>query len=210
MATIAITLTDICNLALATLGDREITNYETDTDQLAKRCQRLLPEIIRQVQHDIQWENLTVFISPVKITDEYNGVPGLYQYPLPNNFLDIISVDVVTSATTGVVLRETDTWKLEGQYLISPVEDAFVAYKAYSESVADWDGYLVELVYRKLAQELAMPITNNPGIEQRAEHRYEKAWHKIVTKKQNRARYEEKKRVWFNMLSARNTSGTYN
>ena len=204
----ASTKTDIANLALASLGEKRIANIDDTTDKIAVRCSTLLSEIIEDVQLEIQWQSLYVTITPSAVTDNYLGF-SLYQYPLPSNFLDIVQVSktfpaVDPDSSTAI---EDEDWYLEDNYLITPVESAVIKYKKYSEEPSDWSPRMKKVIWRKLAMELAMPITEDPNIEARAERKYLATFHEALTLEENRKQYERKKRIRFAMLRTRMRSG---
>ena len=82
---LASTLTDVANLALASIGERVIENIEDDSS-IARDIRRVLFESVRQTQLEIFWEELTEIIKPSQVTDRYPGDEEFLQYRLPNNF----------------------------------------------------------------------------------------------------------------------------
>lgn len=201
--------TDVANLALAQLGEKTIANVDDTSNKIAVRCNRMLSQVTEEIQLAIQWQILEVTISPTYITDSYNGREALYQYGLPGDFLDIIRVEKTFPAVdpTSNTSLEDETWYLADGYLISKAINVDIIYKKFSESLGDWSPRMKECIYRKLALELAMPITENPQIEARAEQKFNKAFHEAVTLEENRRQYEKKKRIRYSMLNTRMRSG---
>lgn len=198
------TKTDIANLALASLGEQRIADIDDTSDKTSVRINTLLSEIIEDVQLAIQWQSLCVTITPTEVTDSYQNISGLYQYPLPGDFLDIIAVNkTFPTVTPSDYPIEDDDWYLEDGYLITRASAASVKYKKYSDSLGDWSPRLKKCIWRKLAMELAMTLTEDPNIEARAEQKYLAEYHEAMAVEENRMQYQKKKRVRYDMLRSR-------
>jgi len=184
---LATTLTDIANLALSSIGEKVITNI-LDEGEIESKIRIHLFESIRQTQLEIFWQDLLVNYNP---TSQGNYLETTLQvYNLPNNFLDIVDV----SGNAG--------WFLEGGKLITSSMAPTVKYKRYSEEPTEWSGYMVELIYRRLAANVAPTITQNGQIAQLAAGAYEKARLDNLTRSANRARkFKQRTRVYGNLRS---------
>ena len=172
---LAATLTDVANLALASIGEQVIQNIEDDS-AIARDVRRVLFESIRQTQLEILWEELTEIIEPSRVTDPYPGDESFYQYRLPNTFLDVVH------------LKSSNDWFLSGGKLITQDPKPLLTYKRYSQEVSEWSGYLVELVYRRVAANVAMPLTQNAQIAQMAQQAYQESMQQNLTRSSNRSR----------------------
>ena len=172
---LASTLTDVANLALASIGERVIENIEDDSS-IARDIRRVLFESVRQTQLEIFWEELREITSPSRVTEPYPGDEEFFQYRLPSTFLDVIS------------LKSNHTWFLSGGKLITQDPEPLLTYKRYSEEVSEWSGYLVELIYRRVAANVAMPLTQNLQLAQKAEQIYESVRLNNLTRTSNRSR----------------------
>lgn len=172
---LASTLTDVANLSLASIGEVLIENIDDQTE-VARSINRVLYESIRQTQLEIFWEDLIEVFEPTKLTEPYPGTDMLNQYNMPTNFLDIVG------------LASGAHWFLSGGKLITEDPAPCVTYKRYSEEPSEWSGYLMELVYRKVAANVAMHLTQNPQITQMAAGLYEEAMMKNLTRSSNRSR----------------------
>lgn len=172
---LASTLTDVANLALASIGERVIENIEDDTS-IARDIRRVLFESIRQTQLEIFWEELTEITNPSRVTEPYPGEESFFQYRLPSTFLDV------------VMLKSNHTWFLSGGKLITQDPEPLLTYKRYSDEVSEWSGYLVELIYRRVAANVAMPLTQNLQLAQKAEQTYESVRLNNLTRSSNRSR----------------------
>lgn len=172
---LAATLTDVANLALSSIGERVIQNIEDDSS-IANDIRRVLFESIRQTQLEILWEELTDIISPSRVTEPYPGDETFFQYRLPNTFLDVVH------------LKSNYDWFLSGGKLITKDPEPLLTYKRYSEEVSEWSGYLLELIYRRVAANVAMPLTQNTQIAQMAQQAYDKVRLSNLTRSSNRSR----------------------
>jgi len=191
---LASTLTDVANLALSSIGEQTITNI--DTDNRIENIVRLhLSESIRQVQQEILWGELRVSFEPIALPDNYLDSASMYQFNMPNNFLDMVSINSGAE------------WFLESGKLVTTDPTPVVTYKRYSEEPTEWSGYLVEMVYRRLAMNIAPHLTQNAGLVQNAVQQYEMCRVSNLTKSSNRRRsWKEKERVYPNLKSRRFSS----
>ena len=194
---LAATLTDIANLALRSIGEDIIENID-DQSAIARDINAVLYESIRQTQLEIFWEELIEVIEPSRVTEMYPGSETLYQYRLPNTFLDVIS------------LKSSADWFLSGQKLITSDPTPVLTYKRYSQEVSEWSGYLVELIYRRIAANVAMPLTQNTQIAGMAQQAYAGAMQQNLTRSSNRSRKNRFREQGFgNIRSRRVNSGSY-
>jgi hypothetical protein len=171
----ASTLTDIVNLALASLGEKQITNIDADgnTENLMRP---LLFEAIRQTQLEIDWQELMVSMSPSQSNDTYERLAGYAIFNLPSNFLDMQHI------------KTNAHWFLESGKLITADPAPYITYKKYSEEPSEWTGYLVEMVYKRLAFNSAMAVTQNEGIQSQAGQLYQLAKNDNMMRSANRQR----------------------
>ena len=171
----ASTLTDIVNLALASLGERQITNIDADgkTENLMRP---LLFEAVRQTQLEIDWQELMVSMSPSQSSTEYVRLAGYTIYNLPTNFLDMQHI------------KSNAHWFLEMGKLITTDPQPYITYKKYSEEPSEWSGYLVEMIYKRLASNASMAVTQNEGIQSQAGQLYQLAKNDNMMRSANRQR----------------------
>lgn len=171
----ASTLTDIVNLALASLGEKQITNIDADgnTENLMRP---LLFEAVRQTQLEIDWQELMVSMSPSKSNDTYDRLAGYAIFNLPSNFLDMQHI------------KTNANWFLESRKLITADPAPYITYKKYSEEPSEWTGYLVEMTYKRLAFNSAMAVTQNENIQSQAGQLYQLAKNDNMMRSANRQR----------------------
>jgi hypothetical protein len=141
------TLEQVGDLALGKVGEKKrLTNIETDTGNHAEVIRLFIHQVIREVQSEFRWSELTKSVeleSPIAENDD------TYQYTLPSDFLRPASN------------RDQD-YIIENGYLFTSVAENFpFRYIRYSENPAEWSGLMVKCVFFRLALEICMPLTEN-------------------------------------------------
>lgn len=141
------TLEQVGDLALGKVGEKKrLTNIETDTGNHAEVIRLFIHQVIREVQSEFRWSELTKSVeleSPIAENDD------TYQYTLPSDFLRPASN------------RDQD-YVIENGYLFTSVAENFpFRYIRYSENPAEWSGLMVKCVFFRLALEICMPLTEN-------------------------------------------------
>ena len=197
---LADTLTDIANLALASIGEQQIENIDESTS-VAKTIRRMISETIRQTILLVDWPELRVTFKPTGVEDSETG---MWTYNLPTNFLEVLHLNPLYTFSA------LDSWELEAGKLRVPVAGITLTYKRYSEEVTDWSGNLVELIYRKIAANIAMPLTQNQNIAGMAMQEYERCKMAILPRMKNRNHgLRQRKRGYGNLSSRRARGGIY-
>jgi hypothetical protein len=181
------TLTDIANLALNAMGEGVIQNIEEDGDREII-IRRALSEIIRQVQLIIHWPELIKVSTPGKASGMFDSTR--YRYNLPSVALEVVKVldgngyDVVE-------------WEIIENKLVTATDGITIHYKRSSEEPSEWSARMAEVIYRKLALECCMQITQNAALYQTLERRYELASKEAFSKTRSRNRNYKKNRNTF-------------
>ena len=171
---LATTRTEVVNLALASLGQKPIQNIDDDSHP-ARLIKPLLSETVRQIIQLIDWPDLRVTVALQEDQSEpieaENQDPNLitFKYILPTNFLEVIRVSTVAEESISISFptgrfRNRNRWTREGGFLFSQIPELTLTYKRYSEEPTDWEGHMMELVYRLLAANVAMSLTQSPEI----------------------------------------------
>jgi len=140
-------LEEVAGLALGKVGERKsIVNLQTDTGSAVETVRRFIFQVIREVQSEFRWGELTASVeleSPIAENDD------TYQYTLPSDYLRPAS-------------NRDQEYVIENGYLFTSVSENFpFRYIRYSENPEEWSGLLVKCVYFRLALEICMPITEN-------------------------------------------------
>jgi len=192
----ASTLTDIVNLSLSSLGENQITNIDSD-GKTENQIRPLLFEAIRQTQLEIDWQELMVSMSPSKSNDTYERLAGYSIYNLPTNFLDM------------QFIKSQSAWFLEAGKLITSDPDPYITYKKYSEEPSEWSGYLVEMIYKRLAFNASMAVTQNENIQRQSAELYTMCKNDNMMRSANRQRSGWDREKGFTWLGRRRRRGIF-
>lgn len=154
--------TDICNTALARLGQDPITSITDDTDA-AKRCDILFDEVADIVMASGEWSTLLAQQQLAKLTT--NPVHEFdFQYQLPTNIIKLVSIN--DNAFHDI------PFKRQGDRLLINTGTAAITYVKREPNTQLWGPHLTTAVSLKLASELALPLTNSAQIVDMLERKY--------------------------------------
>lgn len=193
-------LTDIANLALNSLGEGVIQDIEDETGDTEIVMRRALSEVIRQVQLMIHWPELIKTSTPTQASEMFDATR--YRYNLPSTLLEIVKV----LGSTGYDIEE---WEIIEGKLVTSATNISIHYKFSTEEVSKWSDRMTEVIYRKLAVECCMQITNNPAMLQTVERWYELAKKEALSKIRSRSRNYKKNRRFFGYNQMRRGSSVY-
>jgi len=137
----ASTLTEVSNLALTLLGEPAISSIDSTTEP-APTLRRVFPGVLRTHEAAYRWPELITEWAPTEPEEELSS-DDWYMYALPADCLRI--------------LEEIDgyTYRIEGEYLITPSNAPTFRYLAYSEAVGDWGPQLLDVIAYALAIQVA-------------------------------------------------------
>jgi hypothetical protein len=127
----------------------------------------------------------------VQLPDNFADLDGLYRYQLPQDFLQVVEI------------IECNDWEVFGNALVTAAVTPRLIYKCYDSDVTKWSGELVELVYKKLAAELSMPVTQDPNILQMSTQRFELCRDRLLPQMKNRSRKRKQTLRRFSYLNVR-------
>jgi hypothetical protein len=141
------TLEKVANLAVKKIGERKtIADLDTDIGTVAETVRAFIYQVMREVQSEFRWGELT---ASVELEVPMSEADGTYQYTLPSDFLRPAS-------------NRDQSYVIENGYLFTDVSENFsFRYIRYSENPAEWSGLLVKCIYFRLAMEICLPITEN-------------------------------------------------
>lgn len=156
----------IANRALALVGDEPIALL-TDANKRARACAALWPEIRDEVLRDHPW-NSTSRRAQLAALATAPLFGWDLQYAWPADAVRIFSVnDDLWSQRVG--------WAIEGRVILTnwtaPID---VVYGIDETDVNLFDAQLRAALAYRLASQLAMPLTQNEGLAERLEARYER------------------------------------
>lgn len=144
---------EICNLALARLGDARITSM-TDGSAQATYCSLLYSHTLEELQTDYAWAFCRKLAALSSTTAPAFGYSAAYT--LPTDFLRLLRVN-------GIDKQENfGQWEILGTTLHTSLPAPIQAdYLANVTTVTQFPALFVELFSLKLAANLAMPLTGS-------------------------------------------------
>lgn len=187
---IATTFTDIANLALKSLGAASIENIDANNTH-AKAINGVIDEVTRQVQTEIHWPELLMAQELVELPDTYIENTQIKSYQLPQDFLQ--AVELVSACD----------WELFNNEFLTVDTSPQLIYKIYNPDVSKWSAELVECVYKKLAMEIAIAVTQDFNIFQVAIQKWEVARDRRFAQMKNRSRRGKSVERRFSYLNVR-------
>jgi len=146
----------ICNLALARLGDSRITTLADATAQ-AQYCTLFYTQTVAELQAEFDWQFCRKQVNLTSATTPLGGYT--YQYALPSDYIRSLRVENIDES------ENFGQWEILGSYLqtnfVSPVTLDYIA------NITDETKYpaiFTELLAVKLAGVLAMPLTGSKDL----------------------------------------------
>lgn len=144
----------ICNLALARLGDAKITTLGDATAQ-AQYCTLFYAQTVKELQTDLDWQFCRKLASA-----SADGTPPAFgyaaRYALPADFLRVLRINGIDED------ENFGKWEIIGGFihtdLTGPIQ---LDYVANITAEADFPPIFVELLTAKLAAHLALPLTGS-------------------------------------------------
>lgn len=190
---LATTFTDIANLALKSLGAVSIQSIDAN-DTHSQRINGVIDEVVRQVQSEISWPELLEVQQLVKLPDNFADSDSIFRYQLPEDFLSAVEID------------SGNDWELFDGALVTTATDPKLIYKSYNPDVTKWSAEMTEMVYKKLAAEIAMPTTQDLNLSQLSTQRFEICRDRLLPQMKNRSRKRQQTLRRFSYLQVRNYS----
>jgi hypothetical protein len=144
----------ICNLALARLGDAKITTLGDATAQ-AQYCTLFFGQTVKELQTDLDWQ----FCRKLATATADNTPPAFgyaNRFPLPADFLRVLRINGVDED------ENFSKWEIIGGFihtsLTGPIQ---LDYIANVTDTTTFPAVFVELLTAKLAAHLALPLTGS-------------------------------------------------
>jgi len=144
----------ICNLALARLGDAKITTLGDATAQ-AQYCTLFYAQTVKELQTDLDWQFCRKLASATAdATPPAFGYAG--RFALPGDFLRVLRINGIDED------ENFGKWEIIGGFihtsLTGPIQ---LDYVANITAEASFPPIFVELLTAKLAAHLALPLTGS-------------------------------------------------
>jgi len=190
---LATTFTDVANLALKSLGAVSIQSLDAN-DTHSQRVNGVIDEVVRQVQSEISWPELLNVQLLVKLPDNFGDTDSIFRYQLPEDFLSVVEIDSGAD------------WEIFDGVLITVAGEVKLIYKSYNPDVTKWSAEMTEMVYKKLASEVAMPTTQDLNTAQMSTQRFEVCRDRLLPQMKNRCRKRQETLRRFSYLQVRDYS----
>lgn len=159
---------EICNLALQRIGAGIITAL-ADVTAEGKACTRYYVRTLKHVLSLYDWPFATKLASlgAETNTDPVSGWE--YVYTVPSDLLRPIRLEFENfDPDTDAV----EAFDIRGAKLLTDLEDAELLYVYYVSDTTLFPIPFEEALINKLAMELAMPLTGDPQVAERAERMF--------------------------------------
>lgn len=161
------TTTDVCNLALARLGARRLTDFDDDTTTEAKAC-RLQFDIIRDsLLRRHQWDFATASVMLEEGAD-----PPISEYAkawdMPADCVRIIRLSSGDSA------KPIQDFARRGRSILTQdYTEIELVYVTNGTEIETWDSLFIQAVMLSLAKAIAGDVTQNPALAQECQQELE-------------------------------------
>lgn len=187
---LATTFTDIANLALKSLGAVSIQNIDAN-DTHSQRINGVIDEVVRQVQSEISWPELLNVQLLVQLPDNFSDTDSIFRYQLPEDFLSVVEID------------SSADWSIFDGALVTTSAEVKLIYKSYNPDVTRWSAEMAEMIYKKLASEIALPTSLDLNVAQMSTQRFEICRDRLLPQMKNRCRKRQETLRRFSYLQVR-------
>jgi hypothetical protein len=132
-------ITDICNMALSHLAiSKEISNFETDTNQEAKACRRFFTPVVEKTLREFPWQFATQF-QTLGLVAEDPTTEWNYSYRYPS---DCLMIRRILGTTRNPSYEQRTPYRLardsSGLLIYTDMEDAILEYTIRDLNPAFW------------------------------------------------------------------------
>lgn len=155
--------TSICNMALARIGAKRISDYDdsTDTKPEAIYCRLYYEQAAKALQRSHLWRFARHRVQlSLDTTDPV--FEWTYAYLLPNDFLRLIAVYDGSDFPDG---RTYESFELEGARLLIEEDTVYLKYIRWMSDVTTWDPLFTEVMVLSLAKKLVIPLSQDTDIK---------------------------------------------
>lgn len=147
--------TDICNEALAEIGQSVINDIDDTTNNTARSCKLLFEPTAREVMRSHPWNCLKARQQLAA-----NATPAFgwdYSYTLPTQCVRLMTVNGYDNDTG----NKEDFYEIEGRDILTDANECKITYIKYSDNTPIWDPLLRLAVVIRLASKLAHKISQD-------------------------------------------------
>lgn len=162
---------DICNLALAHLGQMPVGSLEQEDEQ-ARRCRLFYDPVRREVlrTHNWRFANTLAELALVQ-TDEEESL-GQYTYAYPSDCLFLRKVYASAQPDREVSFQELYRKNIPGRIIVCNAAHARALYTRDVTDTTLFDPAFVKAFSLALAADLALTLTGDMNLSQRIFQKY--------------------------------------
>ena len=161
---------DICNLALAQLGQEPISSLEQD-DERARRCRLFYDPIRKEVLRTHNWSFACTQANLALLDEQIAGGKPQYIYAYPQNCLFMRKVYGVDGQQK-VPFQEMYRQDLQMRIISCGVPQARAEYTRDLSDTTQFDPAFVKAFSLALAADLAMTLSADMSLAQQILHKY--------------------------------------
>lgn len=155
----ALSKTEIANLALGRVGAKPIMDLDDEDSLTARIVKNVFASTIQEVGRSGEWNCLKERAD----LPQLSSAPSFgwsYQFQLPTDCLFLVKVNGVDWDN-----RPGDYAEIEGRKLLSNADTAQIQYIAYKEDANEYDSLFVDAVVTLLASKIAVSIRGSDYTE---------------------------------------------
>ena len=139
----------ICNLALAKIGEEQITSL-TDNSKAARRC-NLVYEPMRDVVLRSHLWNFAIKRVALATSGDSPAYEYTTKFALPTDFLRLVDTNLLPGSE----------YKVEGKFILAHASTLSIRYVSQVTDPNEFDWLFIESLAARMAAELAISLTDN-------------------------------------------------
>ncbi len=153
LTTSMISETAICNMALAWLGQNQITSLDDPADPLSEVCRNTYPFVRDAVLEERMWTFATA--RAVSTTAERDEWDTLYRHHVPIDWLSVYRV--YANANT----QQNIDWQKEDKYVLADNETVYMWGLKRIVDTGQFSNLFVQALAARMAADLAIALTQD-------------------------------------------------
>ena len=162
---------DICNLALAHLGQMPISSLEQEDEQ-ARRCRLFYEPVRREVLRTHNWQFANTQTKLALVETNLQGMRPEYTYAYPPDCLFLRKVCARSNPDQAVEFEELYRKDIPGRVIVCGAANALAFYTRDVSDTTIFDPAFVKAFSLALAADLAVTLTGDLNLAQRIFQKY--------------------------------------
>jgi len=162
---------DICNLALAQLGQSPVSSLDQEDEQ-ARRCRLFYEPIRREVLRTHNWRFANTQADLVLVEADQSGKEPQYTYAYPSDCLFLRQVYAAEQKQYPVEFQELYRKDIPGRVILCKAAHAQAFYTRDVTDVTIFDPAFIKAFSLALAADLAITLTGDMNLSQRIFQKY--------------------------------------